>query len=100
MIQAVLTDNVDHPRIAAPGVVDVGQAVAQARAQVQQGGRHAVVPVSGTGHHTLEETKHAAHAGSAVQRRDKVHLRCPGVGKADIDVSRQQRMDHRFRTVH
>ena len=104
VIQAVLANDIDHTRVAALGVVDVGQAVAQPRAQVQQGRRralgHAVVAIRRSGDDTLEQPEYASHAGCTVERRDKVHLRCSRVGKADIYVAREQRVDHRFRTVH
>ena len=85
----VVADDVDHRRPGAAGVVQVGQPVAHARAQVQQrrGGAagHPRVPVGRAGGHALEQGEHRAHVGDVVQRGDEVHLRGAGVGEADVD---------------
>ena len=100
---AVLAHDVDQRHLGALGVVQVGQAVAQTRGQVQQcAGRlvgHAGVAVRSACDHALEQTEHAAHAGDLVQRRDKLHLRCPGVGEAHVHLARQQCLYQRFCTV-
>ncbi|KAG1529950.1 hypothetical protein G6F50_017649 [Rhizopus delemar] len=78
VIGRVVTHDVDHGGAGALGVVQVGQAIAQARAQVQQrGGRlvgHARVAVGRARHHAFEQAQHATHLGLAIQRRDKVQF--------------------------
>ena len=78
-------------------VVQVGEAVGEAGAEVQQRrGRlagHARVAIGGAGHHALEQAEHAAHPGDRVERRDEMHLRRAGVGEADIDAPAGQGMD-------
>jgi hypothetical protein len=62
----MFADDVDDARARLLRVVQVGQAIGQARAQVQQRRRralgHAVVAVGRAGDHTLEQAEHATHA--------------------------------------
>ncbi|MNF02022.1 hypothetical protein D3C80_2011150 [compost metagenome] len=84
--------------------MQVGQAIAQARAQVQQGGGrlvgHARVTVGRARHHAFEQAQHAAHLGFAIQGRDKVHFRCAGVGKAHVYIVGQQGIAETVSAVH
>jgi hypothetical protein len=84
----VVAHDVDDGHLALARVVQVGQAVAQAAAQVQQRGGglagHAGVAVGGAGGHALEQGQHGAQAWFAVQRGDEVHLAGAGVGEADL----------------
>jgi hypothetical protein len=72
------------------GVVQVGQAVGQARPEVQEhGGGFAGdpgVPVGGAGGDALEQRQHPAHLGHRVQRADEVHLRRARVHEAHVDT--------------
>jgi hypothetical protein len=103
VVGGVLAHDVDqrHPRLA--GVVQVGQAVAQAAAQVQQGGGgpvgHAGVAVGRAGGHALEQGQHGAHRRRGVQRGDEVHLRGAGVGEAGVDAGVEQRAQHGGRAL-
>jgi len=81
----------DHHRGPGPaGVVQVGQAVGQAGAEVQQdrGGfpGHPRVPVGGAGGDALEQREHPAHLGHRIQRADEVHLRRARVHEAHVDA--------------
>ena len=81
----------DHHRGPGPaGVVQVGQAVGQAGAEVQQhrGGfpGDPRVPVGGAGGDALEQREHPAHLGHRVQRADEVHLRRARVHEAYVDA--------------
>ena len=83
VVGRLVADDVDDRCGGAASIVQIGQAVRQARTAVQQrGGRltgHACVAVSGAGHHAFEQTQYAMHAGNAIERRDKVHFRRAGV---------------------
>jgi len=85
VVGGVVADHVDDRRVRPHRVVQVGQAVGQAGAQVQQRRRrpvrHPRVAVGGTGDHTLEEAQHAAHAVDLVQGGHEVHLRRAGFAK-------------------
>jgi hypothetical protein len=88
--RGVVADDVDHRHLALAGVVQVGQAIAQAAAQVQQGRGglvgHARIAVGRAGGHAFEQGQHRAHARLVVQRGDEVHLAGAGVGEADLDA--------------
>ena len=94
VIGGVVADNVHHRHLAFAGVVQVGQAIAQAAAQVQQRScrlvGHAGVAVGGTGGYAFKQGQHGAHFGFAVQRGHKVHLAGAGVGKADFNAGIDQ----------
>ena len=55
----MVTDDIDHGRVAFLRVVDVGQRVAETRTQVQQRrrrfARHARIPVCRTAEHAFEQ---------------------------------------------
>ena len=86
---AVLADDVDHRAARAPRVVDVGEAVGEARPEMQQGrgglAGHAGIAVGGTGDDALEQPEHAARPAALVERRQEMHLGGPGIGEADLD---------------
>ena len=102
--QGVVTDDVDHRRVAPSGVVEVGPAVAEAGAEVEQRGRRlagdAGVAVGRAGDHPLEQAQHAAHLGHVVEGGDEVHLRGAGVGEADVDPAGDEGADERVGAVH
>ena len=76
-------------------VVQVGQTVGHARAEVQQRRgrlvRHPRVPVRGAGHHALEQAEHAAHLRDRVKRGDEVHLRGARVAEAHVHAAVHER---------
>lgn len=104
VVGGVVADDVDHRRARALGVVQVGQAVAQARAQVQQrGGRlvgHARIAIGRARHHAFEQAQHAAHLRFAIQRRDEVHLGRARVGEADVHIIGQKGIAKTISAVH
>ena len=83
VIGRLVADDVDDRCGGAACVVQVGQAVGEAGAAMQQcRGRfagHAGVAVGGAGHHALEQAQDAVHAGNPVERGDEVHLRRAGI---------------------
>jgi hypothetical protein len=74
----VVADDVDDGCVGPTGVVEVGQAVAEARPEVQQRrGRfvgHAAVAVGGARDDAFEERKYAPHLGNVIECGDEVHL--------------------------
>jgi hypothetical protein len=104
VVGGVVADDVDHRRVALAGVVQVGQAVAEAGAEVQQGGGrlvgHAGVAVGGAGGHALEQGEHAAHLAHVVERGHEVHLGGAGVHEADVDAGVDERADEGVGAVH
>ena len=104
VIGRMVADDVDHRRRRLVGVVDVGEPVGHAGAEMQQGRRrvvgHPVIAVGRAGDHPLEEAEHAAHAVDPVERRDKMHLRGAGIGKAHIDAAADQGAHQAFRAIH
>jgi hypothetical protein len=100
----VVAHDVEHGHAALARVVQVGQAVAQAAAQVQQCGGglacHARVAVGRARGHALEQRQHGAHLGFAVERGDKVHLARARVGEADVDACIDQGLHQGLCAVH
>jgi hypothetical protein len=95
----------DHHRGPGPaGVVQVGQAVGQARAEVQEHGggfaRDPGVAVGGAGGDALEQGQHPAHGRHRVQRADEVHLRRARVHEADVDARAGQAADQGLGADH
>ena len=87
-----------------PGIVQVGQAVTQSWAQVQQhyGGfvGHARETIGRAGGHPFEEGQHTSHLRDCVQRRDEMHLRRAGVGEAHVDSVADEGGEKRVGAVH
>ena len=94
VVGGVVAHNVQHRHLALAGVVQVGQAVAQPAAQMQQGGGglvgHARVAVGGAGGDSLEQGKHRPHLGLVVQGRHKVHFTGAGVAEANLNTGVHQ----------
>ncbi|MCY1248676.1 hypothetical protein D9M72_621310 [compost metagenome] len=76
--------------------MQVGQAVAQAAAQVQQGGGRFVgqarIAVGRASGHAFEQGEHGAHARLAVEGGDEMHFAGAGVAEADLDSGIDQRL--------
>jgi hypothetical protein len=84
--------------------VDVGEAVGEAGAEMQQrAGRahgHARIAVRRARHDPLEEPEHAAHARHAIERRHEMHLGRARIGEAHRHVARNERPHQAFGAVH
>ena len=104
VIGGMLADDVDHRAARLLGVVQIGDAVAQPRPEMQQRrGRlvgHAGIAVRRTGRHALEQAQHATHAIDPVEGGNEVHFRGAGIGEADIDSARLQGPHQTFSAVH
>ncbi len=104
VIGRVLAHHVDDARIGLLGVVQIGEPVGEAGAEMEQGrGRfpsHPVIAVGGPRQHPFEEPQHAAHARHLVEGGHEMHLGRARVGEADIDPSRQQGSHEALGAVH
>src|SRR5262249_40433938 len=89
VIGGVLTHHVDDARAGLARVMQIGEAVAEARSQVKESGRgpsrHAPVAVGRARHDPLEEPEDAANALDLVESGHEVHLRRAGIREAYID---------------
>ena len=104
MVGRLVAHDVDDRRLRAPGVVQVGEPVGEARAAVQQRrrrlARHARVAIGCAGHHALEQAEDAAHSRDAVECGDEVHLGGAGIAEAGFDAAVQQTVHKAFGAVH
>ena len=104
MIGRVIADDVHDRRRGLHGVVQIGQAVGEARAEVEQRrGRllgHARITVGSSRRHALEQREHAAHTRDPVERGDEMHFGGAGIGETNVDAAADQRTHQTFRAVH
>ena len=104
VIDRMIADDVDDRRRRAACVVQIGKAVGEAGAEMQQ--RHGglagdpAVAVGGAGRNALEQAQHAAQTRIGVERADQMHLGGAGIGEADLDAAIDQRLRERLRAVH
>ena len=102
-IVLVVADDVDDRRPALARVVEVGEPVAEAGAEVQQRRTglvgHAGVAVGGTGGDALEQAQDRAHLGDVVDGGDEVHLRRSRVREARRHAGVDQRAEEGLRAV-
>jgi hypothetical protein len=86
----VLADDVDDRRPRTARVVQVGAAVGETRAEVQQRARgsasHPGIAVGRPGHDTLEQGQHAADGPGVVECTDQRHLGSSRVGEQGVDA--------------
>ena len=86
-----------------PGVVQVGQPIAQSWPQMQQRGcgppAHASVPVGGPRGDALKETEHAPHLRDFVKGTHRVNFGSTWIGKANGHVVVDQCLQHAVSAV-
>lgn len=104
VVMRMVADDVDHRRIGAAGVVQVGNAVGQARPEMQQRRRgfagHPADAVGGAGANALEQGKHRFHPRHAVERLHQMHFGSTGIGDAVLNAAIGQRLDQGLGAVH
>src|SRR5215216_1829482 len=90
----MVANDVHDRRACAPRIVQIGEPVGEAWAEMKERGRwlisHAGVAIGSTCHYALGKPQHATHRGLAVERGDKMHLRSAWIGKTYIDAVDQQ----------
>ena len=100
----MVADDNHHRHVRPARVVQVGQAVAQPGAQVQQHRRRPVgdagVTIGRAGGDTFEEGEHTAHPRNGVQCGNEVHLRGARVGEAHVNAAVDQGIDQGLSTIH
>ncbi len=103
VMAGVVADDVDDAGAGFPRIVEVGEAIGEARPQMQQcrGRRslHAEKAIGRAGRHALEQAEHAAHR-RIVQRLQKMHFRGAGIGETELDALADQGFDEAFGAVH
>ena len=104
MIGRVVAHEIDHARMRALGVVEVGKTVAHARPEMKQGrgrlARHAGIAISRTGANTLEEPQDRSHAADAVKARNQMHFRGPRIAETGLNTEIDQFTQHGFADIH
>ena len=87
----MVADDVDYRALSLAGVVQVREAVAQARPEMQKCrgrlARHACIAIGGSGYHALEQAQDRPHPGKAVKGVDEMHLGRTGIGEADVHAT-------------
>ena len=104
VIRGMLANHVDHRYLSPAGVVEICQAIAEARAEMQKSARwfpgHPRVTVGRAGDDSLKKTQNAAHVRDLVKRGDQMNFRRAGVGEAGVDAARGQGANQIFGSIH
>ena len=97
MIDGMIPDQIDHRRPCSLGIVEIGKAVAQTGAQMEQGRgglfRHPAVAIGSTSDNTFKQTQNGAHIRLLVDRGNQLHLRCSGVGETNFYTTVPERFN-------
>ena len=100
----MFANHVDHRAAGLAGIVEVGEAIAEAGSEVQQSHcglvRHSAITISRAGHHAFEQAKDCAHPVLTIDRCNQLHFRCAGIGKADLYAASVKGFDKGLCTVH
>ena len=103
VVGGMIPDQIDDGRTGAPGVMEVGEPVTDASAQVKKRQRrfvgHACIAIRCTGHDPFEQPQDRAHVGLAVDCGDQLHLGRAGIGETHFDPRRGERADKSLRPV-
>ena len=88
MGDGVLAHDIDDAGPGLLGVVQVGKAVGEAGAEMEEGrgglARNTEIPVRRARGDGLMQREDGAHGGRLIQRGDEVHLRRAGIGETDV----------------
>ncbi len=104
MVGGVLADEVDDRHLGSAGIVEIGQAIAKAGAEMEEGRRrfpgHPRVTVGRSGDDALEKTQYAPHFRDPVKRGDQMYFGCARVREAGVNATREQRANQIFGPIH
>jgi hypothetical protein len=104
MISGMLSDKVDDRHLGPARVVQIGEAIAETGAKMQECARRffgqARISVGGAGDDTFEEAKHATYFRHSVKRSDQMNLRGAGVGEARPNSTCYQGANQTFCAIH
>jgi hypothetical protein len=104
MVASVVANDVDKGGLGTAGIMQVGNAIAQARAKMQQGSGgatcHASITISRARANALKQAENGPHLWHVVYGGHKVHFGCAGVGKTDVDTPVSEGLDEGLGSVH
>ncbi len=104
MITCVVAYEVDDRSSCSSRVVQIGDAISKASAQVQQRccgpARHAAKTVSGSRANTLKQAENSSHFGHGVDGVHEVHFGRTRIREANIDTALGERSQKAFGTSH
>ena len=104
VVDRVVANDVDDRGLCADRVVQVGQSVCQAGAQVEERCcrcvLHARVTVSGSGDYAFEQAQDAVDFRGVIEGCNEVHFRSTRVCKHRVDTVGEQGLRQAVRTVH
>ena len=104
MIDRMVADDIDDRGLRLMGVVQIGEAVREARTEMQKRcGRlihHASIAIGGPRYHAFEQAEDAAHPVDPVERCDEMHLRGSGIAETNLDAAGYQRPHKTFGSIH
>ena len=104
VVRRMLPNQIDDRHFSPAGIMQIGETVAQARAEMQQSARRFLgqprVPIGGSGDDTLEEAQNAAHLRDLIERGHEVDFRSAWIGEASVDAAGEQRAYQAFSAVH
>jgi hypothetical protein len=94
VLGGVLANDVDHWRSRLPGVVKIGECIAQAGAKVQQcrcrPPTHSSISIRRTRTYAFEQAEDAAHSVHAIESGYKLHLGRAGIHEARVHCGEEQ----------
>ncbi len=100
----MLTNNIKHRRICAPGIVQIGEPVGEAWSKMQQThgrlSRHAAITIGCARRYVLVQTENASQTGYGIHSQNQWHLRGAWIGETYLDAVFDGSGDKCFRTVH
>ncbi len=86
----MLADDIQHGRVSATRVVQIREAVGEARPEMEQAHRelprHSAIAVGGAGRDVLVKAEDASKAGNRIHRQHQRHFRGAGIGETDFDA--------------
>ena len=104
VIGRMLADQVYHGHLSAAGIMQIGEAVADAGPKMQKCAswllRHARITIGGSGDNALEQTEDAAHLRRSIQGRHQMNFRGARIGEASVNPSGNERTYNTLRTIH
>ena len=104
MIRGVIAHHIDDRSRRATRVVEVGEAVGEARPEVEQRRRglagDSAIAVGGAGRDPFEQAQDRADTRNGIERRDEMQFRGAGIGEAYFYAAIDQRLRQRLRAIH
>ena len=100
----MIANNIDHGGIAPAGIMQIGQTIAGAGAEMQQGAgrlaRHARIAIGRARSDPFEQAEHRLHPLDPVERGHHVHFRGARIGETGVDALVDQSAHEAFGCKH